>query len=245
MLERNKQQSGGSDRLEGAVTLIDLTHTLDETIPTWNGGCGFNVTTFIDYSDCVPDGKGDTQFRVQRYTMNAGIGTHIDAPAHCIPGGKCVSELLLTDLYAPLIVIDLASPVHEQSLLTIADIERFEEAYGTIQAGSFVFVRTGWDCYWHDREKYHNKHLFPAVSLEAAELLVQRGIVGLGIDTLSPDRPEDGFRVHQLVLGAGKYIVENIAAHGTALPPVGAHVMILPLKVGQGTEAPARVVAFV
>ncbi len=48
--------------------LIDLTHVLDSTIPTWNGGCGFNHDVHIDYSDC----QGEDKFRVMKVKMHAG-----------------------------------------------------------------------------------------------------------------------------------------------------------------------------
>ncbi|WP_198282958.1 cyclase family protein [Rickettsia akari] len=42
--------------------LIDLTHTLDSNIPTWNGGCGFYHNLHLDYSDCECEYK----FRVMK-----------------------------------------------------------------------------------------------------------------------------------------------------------------------------------
>jgi kynurenine formamidase len=65
--------------------------------------------------------------------------------------------------------------------------------------------------YWDIPERYHNHYQFPTVSREAAKLLLLRNISGLGIDTLSPDGPDDDYPVHQLLLGANKYIVENVA----------------------------------
>lgn len=226
--------------LSREASLIDLTHAIDESIPTWNGGCGFESVVRVDYDQCPPEAP----FRVQKFSMNAGIGTHLDAPAHCIPGGKCIADLSLNELCVPLIVLDLMQPLHERSLLTVADIEQFECIHGVIPAHSFVYVRTGWGIHWHDRARYRNNHVFPAVSKEAAEVLLARNIAGLGIDTLSPDRPENGYPVHQLLLGAGKYIVENLA-YGEGLRPTGGTVMVLPLKVAAGTEAPVRVVASV
>jgi alkylated DNA repair dioxygenase AlkB len=55
--------------------LIDLTHALDSTIPTWNDRCGFNHDMHIDYSDC----EGEDKFRVMKVKMHAGIGTHTDS----------------------------------------------------------------------------------------------------------------------------------------------------------------------
>ncbi|MEI8296220.1 MAG: cyclase family protein [Alphaproteobacteria bacterium] len=104
-----------------------------------------------------------------------------------------------------------------------------------------MVIHTGWERYWGVPEKYRNNLVFPSVSAEAALALQMRQIVGLGIDTLSPDLPEDGFPVHQLILGAGKYIVENIA-NASKLPPMGAYILAFPMKIQGGTEAPIRLV---
>lgn len=64
----------------------------------------------------------------------------------------------------------------------------------------------------------------------------------LGIDTLSPDNEVDGFPVHRLVLGSGKYIIENVANAGL-MPPVGAYTFALPIKIQDGAESPIRLVA--
>lgn len=70
---------------------------------------------------------------------------------------------------------------------------------------------------------------------------MSRGIVGLGIDTLSPDRLDDGYPVHRILLNSGRYIVENIA-NSEQLPPTGSFVMAFPLKIKQATEAPMRLI---
>lgn len=79
---------------------------------------------------------------------------------------------------------------------------------------------------------------------EAAHFLLSRKIVGLGIDTLSPDRPDNGYPVHAALLGAGKYIIENIA-NADSLPSVGSFILALPIKIKEGTEAPIRLIALI
>lgn len=217
--------------------VIDLTHVLSLGMPSWNGSCGFEHQVKLDYQDCDTEVK----FRVQKIAMHAGIGTHLDAPSHCIPGGCSVSELKLENLIAPCVVIDISHKLHERAELLPADIENFESNYQKIAAHSFVIVRTGWDQFWGEPKKYRNELVFPAVSKAAAELLLARDIVGLGIDTLSPDRPENGFPVHAALLGAGKYIVENVA-NANQLPAVGSYSLVLPIKIAEGTEAPIRMV---
>lgn len=218
--------------------IIDLSHTLDECIPSWNGGCGFQHEIILDYSECTTDVK----FRVQRIKMEAGIGTHLDAPAHCIPEGVTIDQLPITDFNMPCVMIDVSEQAHERYRVSVDDIQSFEKKYGRIQPGSFVMIRTGWEKYWDQPEKYRNNHIFPSVSREAAEFLLERQIAGLGIDTLSPDRPEDGYPVHAALLGGGKYIVEN-AANLSELPPCGSFILALPLKIKDGTESPVRLIA--
>lgn len=125
--------------------------------------------------------------------------------------GKTIDELNLNDLLAPCLVIDVSAKVHERYSVSVADIEEFEEKHGLIKTGSFIIIQTGWERFWGEPEKYRNNLVFPCVSNAAAHFLLKRNIAGLGIDTLSPDRPEEDYPVHAALLGAGKYIVENIA----------------------------------
>src|SRR5687767_3663863 len=83
--------------------LIDLTHTLNSSVPTWEGYCGFQHHILLDY---------DNGCRVQSVHMRSGPGTHIDAPAHFIPQGKDVASILLEELIAPVSVIDVSTHVH-------------------------------------------------------------------------------------------------------------------------------------
>jgi kynurenine formamidase len=220
--------------------IIDLTHTLDETIPSWSGSCGFQAEIKLDYADC-PD---EVKFRVQQIKMHAGVGTHIDAPAHCVQDDLTVDQLSLSNLIASTVVIDVSNLSHGRYSVTVKDIEGFEKSYGTIQPNSFVIIKTGWEQFWNEPQKYRNNHFFPSVSKAAAEFLLKRQIVGVGIDTLSPDRPEDGYPVHALLLGAGKYIIENVA-NLTELPPVGCFTLALPIKIKGATEAPIRLIGLI
>ena len=86
--------------------------------------------------------------------------------------------------------------------------------------------------------------IFPSCSRDAAELLLERDIVSFGMDTISPDRPEDGFPVHKILLGSGKYIIENVA-NANKLPATGGYCFALPIKSFEGAEAPIRMIAMV
>ena len=85
---------------------------------------------------------------------------------------------------------------------------------------------------------------FPGFSVEAARFLaIQRKISGVGIDTASMDYgPSRLFEVHGVILGAGLYGLENVA-HADRLPPTGATIVALPMKIKGGSGAPTRIIA--
>jgi kynurenine formamidase len=222
--------------------IFDLTHTINPSIPTYDGSCGFCIQTILDYDDW----KTTTKFKVQQLNLKAGLGTHIDAPLHCVKDGKDIALLDLHDLIAPLIVIDIAHKVTHDYAISVKDIIEFESHYGPIKPKSFVLGYTGWGKKWLDSEQYRNVNSngnmsFPRFAPDAAALLVERDVCGIGIDTLSPDGGAQDYPVHNIFLSKGKYIVENVA-YVKDLPTVGMFVFIMPLKIEGVTESPVRIV---
>ena len=219
--------------------VIDLTHALSPEIPYWDGNCGFELKTAFDYKDS----SGPDLFRTQDIAAHAGIGTHMDAPAHCFPDGKTIDALALEDLVVDCAVIKVDGAGEDYVAMPDA-VEEFEKEHGTIQPNTFVIFRTGWDKYWNDPKKYRNDLKFPSVHESTAKLLLERGIAGLGIDSMSADARGESFPVHRAVLGAGKYLVENIAK-ASELPATGAKIFVMPIKIKEGTEAPIRLIAII
>ncbi len=218
--------------------VIDLTHSLNPNIPTWNGHCGFAHQRILDH-----DPHLRYSFQTHQIKMIEGIGTHLDAPLHAFKSARDVASLDLNELIAKAVVIDVSQKAHEHYAVSPDDIMAFEKAHGRIEEGCFVIVNTGWSQYWLTPARYRNDLIFPYISAAAVELLVhERNVAGLGVDTLSPDCPKnDEYPVHNIVLGADKYLVENIAnAH--LLPPTGSYTFALPMKIQAGTEAPIRLI---
>lgn len=213
---------------------VDLTHPITEEVRIWDGSCGFQSEILHDYDE--------SGFRVCTYHVNGGCGTHIDAPAHIDPDGGDIASIPLERLIVPAVVLDIRHKTADDPsyFATLDDLQEHEEAYGAIPEGSLLLVLTGWDQYW-GKDGY--RPTFPGVSLELAEALFDR-LVGIGIDTLSPDGTNHDFPVHKLYLPSGRYLVENLTGLDK-LPPRGAYAAILPLKVAGGTEAPVRAVALI
>ena len=220
--------------------IIDLTHLLNENIPTWTGECGFHKKIVTDYPEP----------RVMSYSFIASAGTHIDSPVHFVPGGRSVDELTLSgDLCVPIHCIDVSDKASMDYLISSEDIERYERSYGRMESGSVLLGYTGWDRFWKDPALYRRAGedgniRCPGFAPEVGSIILKRGLVGLGIDTFSPDGGDMSFPIHKELLGSGKYLIENLTNLGK-LPPVGAFLQALPLKIEDAAESPIRAIALV
>ena len=232
----------------GAVRLIDLTHGLDEHSPYWPEGRDQS-----SFSSRVASTYESHECFARDVTMSEHAGTHLDAPVHVFPGGATVDQLPVGGFFSPACVVDVqeAAASDPDYRVTRADVERFIEAHGPLPRGCFVFFRTGWASRWPSQQQYVNEDFcgakyFPGISLDVARFLLDEvRPVGVGIDTLSIECGcTEHLTVHRFLLGAGVYILENVA-NLESLPPTGALVIALPLKLLGGSGSPARVVALV
>jgi kynurenine formamidase len=190
-------------------------------------------------------------YLAHRFALGDGCGTHLDAPAHFAPGGATIERLAPVDLIAEACVVDVREacardPDYE---VTVEDVERFERVHGAIPARAVVIARTGWSARARDAEAYagaggDGKLHFPGFSEACARWLLDgRDVKGLAIDALSPDPGRrDGHPVHRLVLGAGRFLVENLT-NLDRVPPRGAVLVVLPIRVAGAGQAPCRAIA--
>lgn len=225
-----------------ASKAVDLTHPLHNDMPFWPGGVPFHIERLVDY-----DTGG---YQLHKFTMGENTGTHVDAPSHFIQDNTPIDKLPLSQLIVPIVAVDVQHAVandHDYELTT-ADILRWEKKHGVVPPNSLFVMNTGWHKRFGDAKKYINlddakvMH-FPGFSVEAAKLLVKRGVTGIGIDTLSLDHgPSKTFATHVVMLKANKYQVENMAALDS-LPPTGATAVIGVLPVQGGSQAQARIFA--
>ncbi len=219
--------------------IMDLTQVLAEGIPDWEGCCGFKMKQVMDY----PEGA-----RVNWLDIRNGIGTHMDAPSHFVKGAGDIAGIELERLICPGVVINVVAQAHQDYAISADDINQFEQQHGRIPENSIVILYTGWATRWHSPEEFRNVDQegvmhFPHLSFAAAELLLERNINGIAVDTLSPDDPrDDTFPVHHLLLGADKFIIENLNINDE-MPVKDFTLIALPLRLKDATESPCRVVA--
>ena len=153
-------------------------------------------------------------------------------------------------------VIDKSAEAAEDPdyLLTIDQVRAFEAEHGAAPEGAWLLLRTGWDARAHDQDAFLNVPTASRTrraSTPSAPAGWRRRArsSGSASETVGTDAGAAGgfdppFPVHHFVLGAGKYGLTQLA-NLAELPPVGAVVIVAPLKLAGGTGSPTRALALV
>ncbi len=230
------------------ATVVDLSAPLSGDTVLWPGESPIEAQV-VDSFD-----TGTSYSR--RLSLPEHVGTHLDAPCHYAPGGLSVADIPADQLVRPVVVIDISAEIGDDAdaVLTVEHVTAHEQLHGWVPTGSAVFLRTGWDARRHDVASYRGSRTedprdlhFPGFGVPAARLLVEdRGVVGLGVDTLGID-PGSAFDtpVHQDVsLPRGVWHLENLV-NLDQVPPTGAWVVVGVPRIVDGSGFPARVVALV
>jgi kynurenine formamidase len=227
----------------GKTRVLDLSYAINDKLVPWPGDEKF----FEAKVNATIEKNG---YFTRSFWMLEHYGTHLDAPAHFPPGKTTVDQIPVKKLFGPAVVMDVRAESGKDAdyQLAVARVEDWEKRHGRIPEGAIVLLRTGWASRWPDVQKYRNqdangKMHFPGFSVEAAKLLIERKVSGLGCDTLSIDPgTSSDFAVHRVALGAGLYHLENLADM-SELPETGAFLIVAPIKLEGGSGGPARVFA--
>jgi kynurenine formamidase len=227
----------------GKTRVLDLSYAISDKLVPWPGDEKF-------FEAKVNASVEKNGYFTRSFWMLEHYGTHLDAPAHFPPGKATVDQIPVKQLFGPAVVIDVRAESGRDAdyQLGSARVEEWEKRHGRIPEGSIVLLRTGWSSRWPDAQKYRNqdakgKMHFPGFSAEAAKLLIERKVSGLGCDTLSIDHgASSDYAVHHLALGAGLYQLENLADM-SELPETGAFLIVAPIKLEGGSGGPVRVFA--
>lgn len=161
-----------------------------------------------------------------RVTMNLHTGTHLDAPLHILENGSTIDKMDLDRLITRCRVLDLS---HVEDRIREQDL-----AGEKIEANDFLILKT--------RNSLSEAFEFDFVYLDetGARYLRDKGIRGVGIDSMGIERGQPGHPTHRFLMEAGIIILEGLRL---AEVSAGEYTLIaLPLKL-KGLEAsPVRAV---
>lgn len=190
---------------------------------------------------CTPEWPGDTPFscgwtarvaegssvNLTTITSSPHVGTHADAPLHVMDGGASAESLPLDAFIGRALVIGVTGLPRDLG----ADwAERVPDGTARLLLRTGTSVASGtFPADW------------PALSAEAAELLVRRGLRLLGVDAPSVDRRESKtLAVHHALFRGGAQVLENLDLRGVAEGEY--ELSAVPVKWAGVDAAPVRAV---
>jgi kynurenine formamidase len=212
--------------------VIDLSIAVDEHTQVYPGD---PVVELHSATRIETDG-----FNVLSIALGSHTGTHVDAPYHFVADGPQLGELDLGLFAGPGVIADVTGHEPRQPIVW-SDIVSVSDRVGP---GTILVLRTGWS-EAHLRSDRYFDH--PFLDPDACAQVLDRGVRTIAIDALNPDptvlHGEAAFPVHQLVLGAGGVIAENLT-HLSAVHAPDPLLCMFPIRLGGDADgAPCRAVA--
>ena len=203
--------------------IYDITVAVSAATPIYKGDPGVEITSFKAIA-------AGSSANVSHIALGVHTATHVDAPNHFIDGARRVHELDPQKLVGPCRVI----PVPDD----VVGIE--PEHVGDIDGVTRVIFKTRNSEFWSTPElgfRTDFTYLTPAT----AQLLVDKGVVLVGIDYLSIEKSgSPGHPVHITLLEKEVVILEGVDLREIA--PGDYELICMPLKYigATGDGSPAR-----
>lgn len=202
-------------------TVYDVTVPLAPGLPAYPGDPPFEIEAI--------QRLGSAPFSLSRMSLATHTGTHVDAPAHFLPGGATIDSLPLEILLGKARVVEI--PARER--IDRADLEPRD-----LRDDLRILLKTRMSGQML-KSGFQEDHLY--LSGDAAAYLAQAGLKLVGFDYLSVDRyGAPDYPAHHALLEAGVIIVEGLDL--SEVEPGEYDMACLPLRVADGDGAPARVI---
>ncbi len=201
----------------------DISVPLKTGMVHWPGDPRTTVSRVLDLE------RGDP-CTISHLRTGAHAGTHMDAPAHFIPGGATLDGMPLDASVGPARVIAIDDP----EAITPKELARHR-----IRPGQRLLFKTlNSDRCWATNDFIED---FVHITVEAALYLAKRNVRLVGIDYLSVGGfHADGAAVHRILLEAGIWIIEGL--NMSHIQPGRVDLVCLPIKLEGAEGAPARAI---
>ena len=205
--------------------IIDITVPFRTDLPLWPGDPAPRLSLMKSV-------EGGYRCNVTRIDTGVHFGTHLDAPCHFIEGGKSVDQLDMNVLVGPCFV----GEIPDVAEITPDLLDGLNIPDGTVR----LLLKTRNSALWatpnHDFDTD-----FAALTPDAAQWVVDRGIRLIGIDYLSIQRFADEVSTTHIVLLTEEVIIVEGLDLREATPGV-YDLTCLPMKIAGSDGAPVRAI---
>lgn len=174
------------------MNIMDLSHGITHGMAVFPGDPECAVETAHNY---------ENGYFVSKITMNTHTGTHVDAPAHRIKGGRTLTDFDLASFCA-----ERAAALDCRDLNGEIDAAFLNARRDRLEGREAVLFCTGWSAHW-GKDSFFGA--FPGLSEDAAEVLKEMGIRMIGLETPSVN-PARHASVHEALLSREILIVESL-----------------------------------
>ena len=203
--------------------LIDISVPLSKDIPVWPGDTPYSCTWQWRR-------EKDASVNLSSITTSPHAGTHADAPLHVESGWPSAESLPADAFVGPAVVITVAEDSSGSLNITSGVLG---ELLGDLPVER-VLLRTGCSV---DSGRFPDE--WPALDIDAAAWLVQRGVRLFGTDAPSVDRKTStALEVHHVLLEKGVFVLENLSLRH--ILPGTYELLAQPLLVHGADAAPVR-----
>ena len=208
---------------------IDLTWPLSPSVPR----LGSFPAPRSERIASIPDDP----LNITELSMIVHVGTHVDSPRHFFSDGPALESVPLPRLMGTGVVWRI-----DKALYGMIEPEDLEPMRPQLEPGDILLLDTGVAQYAGTPD--YDRHA--AVSVAAAQWLVDKKIKLLAVDTPTPEisihkrPPGFDWPVHHTLLRDGVLISEQVA-NARSLAGRRAEFLFLPLNIVGADGAPARV----
>ena len=199
--------------------IYDISPLVDETIAVWPGDSPYRAEDLLR----IEEGAA---VHLSTITLSCHTGAHADAPCHFVAGREGIDAVPLEVYLGPCRLVDVAPADHA---VRPADL-------GGADVAERMILRTGCGT---DRSVFPDP--LTCLTVELIELLAERGVVLIGLDSPSVDRFDSkDLPCHRALGRHGIANLESLALEGV---PTGRYELIaLPLKLKGRDASPVRAV---
>lgn len=201
---------------------IDISVPINSDLPVWPGSQNIEIkqSLSIKNSDIANESS---------INMNLHTGTHVDAPSHFINNGLSIDQIPITKFIGPAYVASIKNTeTITKDILNNSSIPKDTKR---------LLIQTDNTELWVSRNtKFYEDYI--ALSLCAANWIVDKGIELVGIDYLSIQKYNDSPQTHIELLSNNIVILEGLNLSNVT---EGWYDLIcLPLKLEKIEASPAR-----
>ena len=209
------------------ASIVDLTMSIGPNTQVFPG---YPVPVVHKWTTIREDGYFSNMLFLVEHT-----GTHMDSPAHFIEDAPTIDRLPPEKFVARAVALGFRSKKPGERL-SERELDRALSEVGVeVGRGYYVLVSFGWD------SKRGDEWLrYPYISDEAAAMLRDLGVEGVGVDSPSPDYAP--FNVHKTLLPEAIVIIENLSGLERVVGRAFDFI-VAPIKIEGGSAAPVRALA--